>query len=549
MVKLDDYPDVALNDVWGTSIDPQKEPSAWTVPELPSIKPVENKVVLKKMSIDDKIVFWKKVMQHAHDRGIEIYYVTWNICLNGAAPLGSNKEAGDKKGKYGITNNYKNPISIDYLRKSVKEFLLTYPHVTGIGVTAGENMRNPMTDDDKEKWLWDTYGKGILDAKAKQPERTVNFIHRFWWTDAEKVEKYWGDYPDSFEMSFKYAKARLYSSTKPVFHEPLIDWMKPQGLKSWWNLRNDDNYIFRWGDHRYVSSFIKNLPYDYTAGFQMGSDGYVWGKEFISKNPKFSGEYEADKFWYRFLLWGRLGYNPEIDENRFSKILENRFNGINGNALNKLWQKASEVIPEINKFHWRDWDYMWQPETCMDIWNDMKDVNTFRLVKTMKGTNTLNIVDYVKAYTTNQYINKKTPKDVANYLEEISNHVLEEYKTFSLTKEDSELNETLIDIRSMGVLGHYYSNKINGALALEFFKVTGEDSYKKEAITYLEKAVTHWELYASINIDRYKSQNMSRLRTFDFSNRNALAKRDIELAKTAKTYDNDVKKKLNPGYY
>jgi len=96
MVKLNEYPDVALQDVWGTSIDPQKEPYAWNVPELPSIKPVANKVVLKKMAIEEKIAFWQKVMQYAKDRGIDTYFITWNICLNGAAPVGSNKEVGDK---------------------------------------------------------------------------------------------------------------------------------------------------------------------------------------------------------------------------------------------------------------------------------------------------------------------------------------------------------------------------------------------------------------------------------------------------------------------
>lgn len=310
MVHLDDYPDVAFQDVLGTTIRPQDDPRAWTTPELASRKAVDNPKVLKKMTIEEKIKFWQDVMGYAKDRGIEVYFITWNICLNGAAPPGSNKEVGDMPGKYGITNNYQNPISKDYLRKSVEKFILTYPDLAGIGVTAGENMRAPMTDEDKEKWLWETYGLGILDAKKQQPERVVKFIHRFWWTDMEKIMKYWGDYPDPFEMSFKYAKARLYSSTQTPFHKPLLDWMKPQGLKSWWNLRNDDIFIHRWGNPEYVSAFIKNLPIDQTAGFHMGSDGYVWGKEFISKVPELSGEWEIDKTLVSVYAMGKIRIQP-----------------------------------------------------------------------------------------------------------------------------------------------------------------------------------------------------------------------------------------------
>lgn len=542
MVQLEDYPDVALQDIWGTNIDPQKDPSAWKLPELPSTKAVENKKVLKKFSIKEKIAFWQKVMQHAKDRGIDIYFMTWNICLNGAAPTGSNEEAKGKVGKYGITNDYKNETSKDYLRKSVKKFLLTYPHVTGIGVTAGENMRKPMNDADKEKWLWDTYGLGIMDAKEIQKDRKVNFIHRFWWTDAEMIEKYWGDYPDQFDMSFKYAKARLYSSPTPIFHKPLLEWMKPQDLKSWWNLRNDDIFIHRWADPTYVRDFIKNMPYEATAGFQMGSDGYVWAKEFISKNPKLSGQYEIDKHWMRFMLWGRLGYNPNLSDDRFKRAITQKYPEVDADKMLNAWIAASKIIPQINTFHWRNWDFMWQPEANFDIWNDFKDINTFREVKTMEGSGILNIQEYVQAKNNMENITLKTPLDVVRNLQAQSStaRVLVD-ELLKETFQNDELKETLLDIKSMSALGDYYALKISGALELEHFKTTGDETFRKEAIRLIEASVGAWERYAALNIPRYKPQSMARTRTFDFSNRLPMVKKDIELIVDAKTYQEEPK--------
>jgi len=61
----------------------------------------------------------------------------------------------------------------------VKTFLLTYPTVKGIGVTSGEHM--PISSEkDREKWMWDTYAEGILDAKREQPGRQpAKFEHRW----------------------------------------------------------------------------------------------------------------------------------------------------------------------------------------------------------------------------------------------------------------------------------------------------------------------------------------------------------------------------------
>jgi hypothetical protein len=537
MVKLKDYPDVALQDVWGTTIKPMEQPHVWGVPELASPKIVANKKVLKSMSIEEKIEFWQKVTKHAKNRGIDVYFITWNICLNGAAVPGSNKEVGDQKGKYGITNDFKNEISKDYLRKSVKQFLLNYPDVTGIGVTAGENMRNPMNDDDKEKWLWETYGLGIMDAKAEQPERTVNFIHRFWWTDYKYVEKYWGDYPDPFDMSFKYAKAHMYSAVNPPFYIPFSEWMTEHNLKSWWNLRNDDIFIHRWGDPEFVSAFIKNLPIKQTAGFHMGSDGYVWGREFISKQPKTPRELEINKHWYRFMIWGRLGYNPEIANSRIKAIIASKFPEVDAELLYNTWAESSKIIPQVTRFAWGDWDFHWQPEAAMNYRNDLKPINKFGNNPTMEGSGILNAADYVKAKLNNETISKTTPLEVINNLKTYSEKSRNNAKKLLKNVNSEELEQTLIDIKSMSFLGEYYANKFSAVVELEYFKNTGDASYKEKAILYLEKAVENWKVYAEINTKRYHPQNFARLRIFDWNKQLEWVKKDIEIAKSIKTYD------------
>ncbi|MCX7013814.1 MAG: hypothetical protein NTW86_14895 [Candidatus Sumerlaeota bacterium] len=205
MVKVPEYPDVALPDVMRSTATLRRDAShspteMWSRPEF-----MEHLEVVKTMTIEEKIEFWRAVMQYAHDRGIETYIFTWNIFTCGA------------RGKYGITDNRTNLITIDYFRKSVRELILTYPLLAGIGITAGEHMGKDIPDISKEQWLWKAYGEGVRDAKAIQPDRSVRMIHRYHQTDLNEILSAWKEYPDTLDLSYKYSVAHMYSSPAPPF--------------------------------------------------------------------------------------------------------------------------------------------------------------------------------------------------------------------------------------------------------------------------------------------------------------------------------------------
>jgi hypothetical protein len=69
------------------------------------------------MSVEEKTEHWKKVFQYAEDRGIDIYLFHWNVFVNGA------------EDKHGIRWQQDHPITVDYVRKSVKQTLLTFPNI------------------------------------------------------------------------------------------------------------------------------------------------------------------------------------------------------------------------------------------------------------------------------------------------------------------------------------------------------------------------------------------------------------------------------------
>ena len=164
MVKVPEYPEVALNDVQRSTTQ-WKEIYSMAAADYNAPEILNNVEVVKKITIDQKIDFWRKVMKYGKDRNVQFYIITWNILTYGA------------EGKHSIVNDFKNETTIDYFRKSVKQMVLTYPDLAGIGISPSDNFVNA-TPEDKENWVYRAFGLGVLDAVKEDPNRKITFIHR-----------------------------------------------------------------------------------------------------------------------------------------------------------------------------------------------------------------------------------------------------------------------------------------------------------------------------------------------------------------------------------
>ena len=501
LVKVPDYPDVALDDVKRSTVKWQENYNlsarGFDSPEI-----VSNVEILKKMTIEEKIEFWRKVMRYAKDRNIDFYVVTWNIFDYGT------------EGKYGITDDINNETTIDYFRKSVRQMFLTYPDLAGIGLTTGENMPKASFRQ-KEDWAFKTYAQGLLDAAKAQPGRKFTFIHRQHQTGAKDIARKFKpliDHKDiEFIFSFKYAKAHVYSSTKQPYHPGFVKDIQEEGnLKTIWTLRNDDVYHFRWGAPDFVREFIKNIPYDVSRGFYLGSDQYIWGREFMSTEPETPRQIEIVKHWYHWMIWGRLGYDPNLGNERFIDIIRQQYPNTSGRDLFDAWQHASMVYPLTTGFHWGSLDFQWYIEACKSrpgpaqTPSGFHDVNRFITLGPHKGTDNISIPDYVAAVTEGKPLSGTTPIEVSGRIHSHADKALAILDRLNHGG-DKELRLTLGDIRAMAYMGKYYAHKIRGATELALFRETRKKEHQNAAIEELTSAAEFWRLYTSTALSQYKN--------------------------------------------
>jgi hypothetical protein len=511
MVKVPEFPDVALDDVWRSKIQFDEDyPTRTTGLVTPAM--LARKEVLRKLSIEQKIDFWRRVMQYAKDRNIEFYVVTWNIFTYGV------------DGKYGITDAIDNPKTLDYFRASVREMFRTYPLLRGIGLTAGENMGDASayysggTDsfDAKENWLLATYGQGVLDAARAEPQRQFRLIHRQHETRAQDIAATFAPLTRQpnvdFVFSFKYAQAHVLSSTTQTFHRGYLESLG--NLKTLWTLRNDDALMYRWAAPDFVREFVRNIPYEKSQGYYIGSDMWVWGREFLARDSRLEGQLEIDKHWLHFLLWGRLGYDPTLDNQRIAAIVGARFPGIDGRQFLSLWQDASMIYPLVTGFHWANFDFQWYIEGCRSRPDPAKTASGFHSVETFinqpvhPGTRNITIPAYVAGVIAGKIPEGATPLQVADEIDARANRVLgaiEPFERHRLSRASPEFKATVADLRVMSLMGKYYAAKIRGATELALFRETRAPGHRNKAVEHLESARKQWSEYTRRASEQYRN--------------------------------------------
>jgi hypothetical protein len=472
MIKLPDFPAVAIQNV--TNFDGKK----------------------LTLSIDEKIVFWRKVMAHAKARGFDFYLFNWNIWTDGAS------------GKYGITDDKPkaatSPETIAYMRKCMTTLLETYPQLDGFGITQGEHMSE--NDADNSAFLAKTFGLGFADYAKAHPKRNLTFIHRWHLADFTEIKANFAELfalPNvEFEMSFKYSLAHLYANPLPQrMSETHTKPLREHRLKSWLTVRNDDFYYHNWGEPAFARAYVNGMinKGEWFTGFYMGSDGYSPTRTFFSKNSVTQGQLEIQRQWYMFMLWGRLSYNPATSDAVFKHHMALRYPEVSAEALFTAWTKASSGLPKVGDLITGTLgrDNQWWPEASQSK-EAFLTIADFGAAKATKGSTLASIADTAAGQL-------KGNRSALAVADEIEADALEALVLVSAMNApaNTELGVALDNIKAMSHLTLYYASKIRGATFL-----LAKDSEK--ARQAVGTGYWRWLAYAELMDRMYTGMKMAR---------------------------------------
>jgi hypothetical protein len=499
------------------------------------------------------------IFRLAKERNIQTFIINWNIHI-------SPKFAQFHKIP---TDGYDSPLVREYMRYCVAQTLRTYPDLTGLGVCAGEHM--PSEDYDwREQWVKDTFVAGVKDSG-----RVVPLIHRYWWAAPDSIQRIIAaDYPGQVFVEIKYNGEHMYSGLRPHFldadwidfpdykkylsrdpKKPVpnvgdhLQWIRqtPRNYQIMWHLRNDCMFLFRWGDPEFVRQVVRNSHPEYTVGFLMGEEMTQPGVDKTHTEQAQAHQtwkYEYERHWFRFLLWGRLGYDPTIPDDHWRALFRSRF-GKAGDDLYGAYAQSSVVIPTITRFHFNYMNGDWQPEWCWGSWNTgfgrgrnyrdrrgFHDVIEFAFNHTIED-GILDIAEYVGMSLRGEQPPQDalSPLQVADQLEAASQAAAAAVERIRAQGEQTgEAACYAQEFAATAALGGYYAEKIRGATELMHFFATGETSHRDAAVAHLRAATGHWRRFVELSVPHYRRASSGP----SGCERNLrMVERDILLAETA----------------
>ena len=435
---------------------------------------------VKELNHEQRVTFWRDVMKYAHSRGMKFYFFNWNIYVDHAEDSYPD-----------LKQDPKNKETIDYMSKSMKALLATYPELDGFGITSGDGMDG--TKEENVQWTWAAMGKAVTDYLSANPSRKFNLIHRGVKADPEIVSQVYAPLravPNAtLEHSIKYAMAHMYATTTPKWTGD-IKVVHDLGQKTWLTFRNDYFYL-NWGDPQFVRDFISGIPQkECVVGMYIGIDGFNPSRTYFYKNESLNGQLEVERRWYMEMLWGRISYNPKISDEDLKGLLAKRYPKLPAPQLYEAWSLASRSLPKVTELVMGEWklDFHWYPEGC---WSDPGRGTGFRTIdgfandtSVAKGSNLCDIA----TSATGDCKGKKSSYIVADEMQ------TDARKALALVKEmqsggDADLEVALNNIKQMAYLSAYYAHKIRGAT----YKKAGERVKAKDEMGH---AYGWWTAYS-----------------------------------------------------
>lgn len=465
---------------------------------------------------DRELAEWIKLHQEilklAHERAIDTYLVPFNIFVSEEFSKAHGVAASNFYPHYYVNGDTSELVK-RYMRESITQVLEEYPTLTGIGLTLGEGMAG-MTPSQREQWMKETYIAGIKNAGRK-----VKLVHRIPFsstteslgaTSVELEQLTRKSIEEEGKLDFidgpiwadlKYNWSHTHSTPKLIkvhggemfdtFYNP-----EPESYKITYTARNEDFFALRWGVPQFIRDHISENSHSYVGGYFIGSETYIPALDYFTAiDEPVDWDYAFERQWLFYKLWGRLLYNPSTDDDVFRQAYREQY-GPEAGVLLQAMSLASSTQLRLNSFYDTRWDFTLYGEGFMALIGDeTRYISVDRLIEHPPlDPAYISIKEFVDGKIKGVVFGESriTPKQLADDLERDCKQALGIVLKIG-EADNASLMYEMADIKAWAYLGLHFSEKLKGAIALEFYRQTKDKEQQKEAVEYLRSALEQWD--------------------------------------------------------
>jgi hypothetical protein len=501
-------------------------PYFFDTPGFPDVKMIGITAEQQKQNTDAL----NQIITMAHARGIRFTIGLWDHIYrgnvqNGASVLGNTGLNGPTPSLvWGV--NATNLIP--YTQASLKIFFKTFPGIDGVQFRMHDESG---VKPSEQGAFWKAVFATIMETVPKMP-----LDLRAKGLRADEIQSAL-DAGVNFHLSSKFWEEQMGLPFHPTHVNPhdqsnarhsyagLLSY--PQKYQMDWQLWNGGtSRVFLWGDPHYARRFIDSTRIYGNNSFEVDEplatkmEGQAHdAKPFDLMKPSARYyQYEFERYWHFFQVFGRLGYNANTPSETWDREFQKRF-GNAGTSLESALHRASWILPRIVA---SSYPYTGFPMTSG--WPEKQrlgDLPTFAKAEFSDVQLFENFDEEAKLLIDNGETAKVRPQETSRWFDltadAIEAQIRNAYEKVEPRSIDrtKEFISTVHDLEMLANLARYHSRRELAAVSYRLYERTKDPAALDDAISFEQKAIAKWRNMVETAGDTYASDLMFGARSRD----------------------------------
>ena len=292
----------------------------------------------------------------------------------------------------------------------------------------------------------------------------------------------------------------------------------PQRYKMHWRLWNGGTTrVLLWGDPEYVRRFAQSTYLYDGEGFEvvepmatkMQDHPHDMNPFELLKEQYRYYDWEFERYWHFFQVFGRVGYNPETPAEVWQKEFEKRFGKEAAPYIEQAMHRAGKILPRIVAY---TYPYNMFPTTRGWVGKQrMKDLPEYAKALPSDTQQFLRIDDAAKYQLEGKDSAKIWPHESSRWFAQVSKDVLdlvEKAEKRIGRNRNKEFDSTVIDLKILAYLALYHSHRANAGFSYALFKNSDDINAFDDAVEQEGRAIESWEKLVEAAGDVYNENLM-----------------------------------------
>ncbi len=445
----------------------------------------------------------RSLMRIAQERGIAVIAAVWDHIYRGGVQGGGIAGASDTVGKEvpGLVAGLTADNLAPYTKAALRRFLEVFPEVDGLEFRM--HAESGLKRSEMEGFWHEVFGilsqskPGLrLTLRAKELPHKIIEDALQQGLNARIETKYWME-----QMGLPFHPTHINRQNQDDRRHGYADLLRyPQQYRVHWRLwSGGTTRLLLWADPEYVRRFAasarlydgNSLDVNEMLATKMLGEPHDTAPRPIL-NPKYKYyDYEFERYWHFYQVWGRLSYNPETPPEVWEREFQRRF-GAAGPGLMKGLHLASQVLPRIVAAGYR---YQMFPTTRG--WAEMMRQDDLPKFAELEGTDIeqfLNPRDAAKSLVSGADTSLRRPEETSRWFSGVAENILKHVREAEAAgASGNEARSTITDLKILAWLAKYYSERLPAAISYNLYRQTGDLSAFDAAIERERSAAVAWE--------------------------------------------------------